>query len=214
MRSSSEWKVTTASQPPGASAASAAASPRASSPSSSLTAMRSAWKLRVAACGWPGFGRGSSRSIRPASCSVRRRTARSRAVGDDGAGDAPRGALLAELEEDVGERRLRQPVHQVGRRWARLAPCACRAARPSGTRTRAPAWSSCIEETPMSSTTPSSAGAPGLRGDPVELAEAARDAASAGRRRPPPRRRRAPAPRGRGRRRSPAPRRRRAAPRA
>ena len=69
-RSSSEWKVTTASQPPGASARSAAARPRASSPSSSLTAMRSAWKLRVAACGWPGFGRGSSRSIRPASCSV------------------------------------------------------------------------------------------------------------------------------------------------
>ena len=93
-RSSSEWKVTTASQPPGASAASAAARPRASSPSSSLTAIRSAWKLRVAACGWPGFGRGSSRSISPASCSVVANGAR-RAVGDDGPGDPPRGALLA-----------------------------------------------------------------------------------------------------------------------
>src|SRR5690606_9163389 len=42
MRSSSEWKVTTTSRPPGASVASAASSPRSSSPSSSLTAMRRA----------------------------------------------------------------------------------------------------------------------------------------------------------------------------
>src|SRR6185437_4178142 len=38
-RSSSEWKETTASRPPGASRASADASPRSSSPSSSFTAM-------------------------------------------------------------------------------------------------------------------------------------------------------------------------------
>ena len=47
-RSSSEWNETTASRPPGASTCSAAASPRSSSPSSSFTAMRSAWKVRVA----------------------------------------------------------------------------------------------------------------------------------------------------------------------
>src|SRR5258705_2931960 len=47
-RSSSEWKETTASRPPGASTCSAAAKPRSSSPSSSFTAMRSAWKVRVA----------------------------------------------------------------------------------------------------------------------------------------------------------------------
>ena len=42
MRSSSEWNVTTASRPPGFSSRSAATRPRASSPSSSLTAMRRA----------------------------------------------------------------------------------------------------------------------------------------------------------------------------
>src|SRR5260221_849535 len=47
-RSSSEWKDTTASRPPGASTCSTAARPRSSSPSSSLTAMRRAWKARVA----------------------------------------------------------------------------------------------------------------------------------------------------------------------
>src|SRR6516164_9009602 len=47
-RSSSEWNDTTARRPPGARTCSAAARPRSSSPSSSLTAMRSAWKTRVA----------------------------------------------------------------------------------------------------------------------------------------------------------------------
>ena len=48
IRSSSEWKVTTTSRPPGLSACSAANSAWASSPSSSLTKTRSAWKTRVA----------------------------------------------------------------------------------------------------------------------------------------------------------------------
>ena len=66
MRSSSEWKVTTASRPPGASTRSAAASPATSSPSSSLTAMRSAWKVRVA--GWISVGLcGTTRAIISAS---------------------------------------------------------------------------------------------------------------------------------------------------
>ena len=69
MRSSSEWKVTTASRPPTPSARSAASSASWSSPSSSLTAMRSAWKLRVA--GWmsPGLA-GITRPIMSASCFV------------------------------------------------------------------------------------------------------------------------------------------------
>src|SRR5690606_2673122 len=71
MRSSSEWNVTTASRPPGFRARSAAARPSASWPNSSFTAMRIAWKLRVA--GWlcPGFCRGRQRSITAASCRVR-----------------------------------------------------------------------------------------------------------------------------------------------
>src|SRR6478609_1528386 len=50
MRSSSEWKLITASRPPGASTCREASRPRDSSPSSSLTCMRMAWKVRVA--GW------------------------------------------------------------------------------------------------------------------------------------------------------------------
>ena len=70
MRSSRLWNVTTASAPPGASARSAAARPSASSPSSALTAMRIAWKLRVAGWIWPGFGRGRQALTTSASRSV------------------------------------------------------------------------------------------------------------------------------------------------
>src|SRR6516165_813589 len=48
IRSSSEWNETTASRPPGLSTRSAASSARCSSSSSSLTRIRSAWKVRVA----------------------------------------------------------------------------------------------------------------------------------------------------------------------
>src|ERR1051326_8266046 len=48
MRSSSEWNATTASRPPVLSTRSAATRPRSSSPSSSFTCMRNAWKVRVA----------------------------------------------------------------------------------------------------------------------------------------------------------------------
>ena len=47
-RSSSEWKETMTSRPPGASSFIAWSSARSISPSSSFTRMRSAWKLRVA----------------------------------------------------------------------------------------------------------------------------------------------------------------------
>ena len=65
MRSSSEWKVTTTSRPPGPRSEAAPTSPRTSSPSSSLTAMRSAWKLRVAGSMPSRDGRHRSRDDAP-----------------------------------------------------------------------------------------------------------------------------------------------------
>ena len=47
-RSSSEWKLITASRPPGRNIEKAAGSAASSDPSSSLTAMRRAWKTRFA----------------------------------------------------------------------------------------------------------------------------------------------------------------------
>src|SRR6185437_6183907 len=70
MRSSSEWNVTTASRPPGFSARSAAQSALCNCPSSSLTAMRSAWNTRVAGCVRSPGGAGATRATRPASCEV------------------------------------------------------------------------------------------------------------------------------------------------
>ena len=82
MRSSSEWNEMTASRPPGRSISSAAGSAASSEPSSSLTAMRSAWKTRFA--GWPSPKRAgagiahlivsTSSPVRSNGCSLRRRT--------------------------------------------------------------------------------------------------------------------------------------------
>src|SRR5262249_20107371 len=55
IRSSSEWKLITASRPPGFSSSTAAGSASSSAVSSSLTAIRSAWKTRFA--GWPSPNR-------------------------------------------------------------------------------------------------------------------------------------------------------------
>ena len=115
MRSSSEWNVTAASRPPGFKSRSAAESPRASSPSSSLTAMRKAWKARVA--GWVNSPRraGATRAMSSASCRVEVKGCSS-PVGDDGAGDAAGGALLAEMKENVGDRGLVLVAQDVGGR--------------------------------------------------------------------------------------------------
>lgn len=51
IRSSSEWKVITQSLPPGASTSQNASTAFSSCPSSSLTSMRIAWKVRFAGCG-------------------------------------------------------------------------------------------------------------------------------------------------------------------
>src|SRR5690606_13203060 len=70
MRSSSEWKLITASRPPGLSASCAAASPRSRSSSSRLTWMRMAWNDRVA--GWMSWRpRGTTEAMRSASSVVR-----------------------------------------------------------------------------------------------------------------------------------------------
>ncbi len=70
--------------------------------------MRSAWKLRVAGCDWPGLDAGQA-AFDDAGQLQR---AGDRCVGaraNDGAGDPAAGALLAVVEEDVGELRLRRP---------------------------------------------------------------------------------------------------------
>ena len=79
MRSSSEWNAITTSRPPGLRMRSAAGNARASSPSSSLTKMRSAWNVRVA--GWmsPGLAR-TTRATMSASCRVERIGASLRAL--------------------------------------------------------------------------------------------------------------------------------------
>ena len=66
-----------------------------------MTAIRSAWNTRVAGCVRSPGGAGATRETRPASCRSRRRA--TSPVGDDGAREAPRGALLAKVEEDIGE---------------------------------------------------------------------------------------------------------------
>ena len=145
---------------PDASSASAAARPRSSSPSSSFTAMRSAWKVRVAGS-MPSAGARQARSgrSRPAArvpCDRRRRPARGRWRAAMRRGEA----LLAVLPDQIGEFVLAAARSRHRRRARRGSdPCACRADRRSGRRSRAPAVSSCIEETPRSKAMPS------MRGD-------------------------------------------------
>ena len=113
IRSSSEWNVTTASRPPGLSTRSAAWSARTSSPSSSLTAIRRPWNVRVAGWMWlPGSTR-TTPATRSASCAVVSIRPRRRA-SMDGAGHGPRAPLLAVMVDDVGEHRLVGLVDEVG----------------------------------------------------------------------------------------------------
>ena len=165
MRSSSEWKETTTSRPPSPRMRSEAASASASSSSSRLTKMRSAWKVRVA--GWMGsVGR---RPIAPGDDVGefdRCRRGAARPAPADRRGHRPRPLLLAEDGDHPGKRRRFQRVDDVGGASARMRPCACRAARPSGRRSRAPASSICMDETPMSRTTPSTRSWPCARAIP------------------------------------------------
>ena len=113
MRSSSEWNETTTSRPPGLSMRSAAASAAASSPSSSLTNMRSAWKVRVA--GWISPGARvhdarddvGERARGARSAASARALTMARAIG-------AREALLAERRDDGGKIALGRRVDHVG----------------------------------------------------------------------------------------------------
>src|SRR5690348_6173658 len=69
-RSSREWKLITHRRPPGRSRATAPRNPRASASISPFTAMRRAWKLRVAGC-LPEGGRPTMPAIRSANSPVR-----------------------------------------------------------------------------------------------------------------------------------------------
>ena len=171
MRSSSEWKVTTAtSRPPGLRIRSAAASAVASSPSSSLTKMRSAWNVRVA--GWMSSG----------ACA----TTRADDLGERRGGDDRR--LFARARRWRG-RRAREcrssPSWKMMSARSRSDACATTSAAlgPSppmrmssgpSRRNEKPrsASSSCIEETPRSSTTPSTASRAVLARNCVEIGEA------------------------------------------
>ena len=136
MRSSSEWNVTTARRPPGLSSRSAAQSPRRSSPSSSLTAMRK--RLEGARRRMGRFAGPRRRDAGDHPGKLQGRGERLRlAVGDDGARDPARGALLAEMKQNVGDRRLVLFAQDVGGRAAASSPCACRGARRSAARSRA-----------------------------------------------------------------------------
>ena len=128
-----------AARPPGASIAGSASSQAASAPSSSFTAMRSAWKVRVA--GWmlprPGLARDGARDDlgeaagveRPRRASTARFTAR--AMG------RAKGSSPYSLQ-DARELALVDAA-RAGRRASRpRSPCACRAGRGARRRSRAP----------------------------------------------------------------------------
>ncbi len=112
MRSSSEWKVTTASRPPGRSSRSAAAS--ALRQFVQFLVDRDAQRLKRPR-GRMDFAdscrRGAGDDFAPAGRGQNRRLG---ALGDDGAGDSPRGALLAIKIKDVGERLRLQFIDQIG----------------------------------------------------------------------------------------------------
>ena len=104
-----------------------------------------------------------------------------RPVGDDGAGDAAGGALLAEMKQDVGDRRLVLVAQDVGGGAPARLPSACREARRTGAKSRAPPRRA-------ASTTPRCRGRPRpppRRRDARATASSSPKRASASRSRPP-----------------------------
>ena len=107
-------------------------------PSSSFTAIRSAWKTRLA--GWPPAKRAGVGMADVRTTSTRSPVRRSapRAAPDDCAGDLPGVALLAVLRQHLGELALVPLVdHLGGGQLGARDPCACRAAPRRSTRSRA-----------------------------------------------------------------------------
>ena len=116
IRSSREWKVITASRPPGASASTAASSMGGRASSSPLTAMRMAWKLRLAGC---CFSRSAAGGMAPLMISTSSRVVAMGALlpgPDDGLGNGGGVALLAVVIQDPPQLLLAPGVHHlVGR---------------------------------------------------------------------------------------------------
>ena len=174
MRSSSEWNATTTSRPPSRSTASAAPSARASSSSSRLTKMRSAWNVRVA--GWMRDApRGPAARGDDLGELAGAQDRRLRARPLDGAGDPPGLPLLAVDADDRGELAARG-------RWftsvaASAPPMPMRMSSGPSRRNEKPrsASSSCMEETPTSSTTPSAGAKPAASRVRLQVGEAAFD---------------------------------------
>ena len=127
----------------------------ASAPSSSFTAMRSAWNVRVA--GWMRRGQ-ALRGMAPATISARPRGVERLAGGDRAlhrARDRPRERLLAVLRQDARELALVDAAEQVARASRPRSPCACRAGPGREKAKPRSASSSCGEETPRSTSAPS-----------------------------------------------------------
>ena len=127
-------------------------SARSSPPSSSFTAMRTAWNSRA-------NSGGPARGPRTARMAFTRSSLAGERLAAPPPHDLPRQAPRPALVAVVGEEPL-QPV--VGSRFSRSAAVAAAAAHPhvqrrarSESKTPAPSWSNCREETPRSSRTKS-----------------------------------------------------------
>ena len=115
----------TARRPPGRSAASAPASPAPSTSSSRLTAMRSAWKVRVG--GWirpASAPRAGDAAATTAARSAARHQATLRTRRQDRFRDATCMAFLTKRREDAGELSVRRAVDEVerGEAWFFIEP--------------------------------------------------------------------------------------------
>ena len=157
MRSSSEWNATTTSRPPGLSTCSAAARPAASSASSSLTKMRSAWNVRVA--GWIAPGRAcTTRATISASARVvwigasRRAATMARATARAWRSSPSVAMMVARSRSEAAA--TTSAALGPSRPMRMSSGPSCRKENPRS------ASSSCIEETPRSKTTPSTASWP------------------------------------------------------
>ena len=136
--------------------------PSASSSSSSLTAMRSAWNVRDGDVAVPTRG-GGHRALDGGGelGGARRRR------GEDRLGDGPAEAALAVRDEQRGERRPRRRARGTLRPSdRRRGPSACRAAPRSGTRSPRSDVSSWCDDTPRSKSTPTTGSGERMRRAP------------------------------------------------
>ena len=140
MRSSSEWKVTTTSRPPGRRTRSAAC--ERPHQLAELVVDGDAQRLERRASPDGASGSAPARRAGDELGELRRglRTGCRAAPLDDRARDRARAALLAVEVEDVGELALSEAaLTRSAALGAVAAPCACRAGRRGGRRSRAPA---------------------------------------------------------------------------